>query len=187
VETVRDLIKSGMRKAGVLASGRNPTTAEATDGLDVVQGLYDGWALGGMFGRLTEVIATEDYTAREGDRVRAETGVVVTLPTTITECGSDRAPYDLAIVVVVQDAATQVSIYDAFAGAWVRLDGLTLDTDPPLKQRDRDGLAACVAVAYADEFGGRVGAATQAKAATFRIALSARSGNAYRPSQPEFF
>lgn len=187
METVRDLIKAGMRKAGVLASGRDPKAAELADGLDVVQGLYDGWATNGMFGCLTEIIATEDYEAREGERVRADTGVTVTLPTTITECGEDRTPYDLAMIVVVQDGASQVSIYDAFAGAWVRLDGLTVDTVPPLMRRDRDGLSCCVAVAYVDEFGGNIGASTANKAASFRVSLSMRSGNAYRPSQPSYF
>jgi hypothetical protein len=188
VETVRDLIKTGMRKAGVLASGRDPKAAELADGLDVVQGVYDGWALGGMFGRLTEVIATEDYEAKEGERVRAEAGVTITLPTIITECGEDdRPPRDLATIVVVQDAAPQVNVYDAFVGAWVRLDSLTVDSVPPLMQRDRDGLGCCVGVAFADEFGGPVGAATQSKAASFKLSLSARTGNAYRPSAPEFF
>jgi hypothetical protein len=188
VETVLDLIKSGMRKAGILAAGRQPKSSEADDGLDVVQGLYDGWALGGMFGRLTDVLADEDIEAKEGQRIRAETGVTITLPSTVSECGEDdRAPYDLSMIVVVQDGAQQVNIYDAFSGDWVRFDGLTLVDTPPLMHRDRDGLAACVAVAFADEFGGVVGPATQAKAASFRVSLSMRTGNAYRPSQPVFF
>lgn len=188
MQTVRDLIKAGMRKAGVLASGRNPTSAEASDGLDVVLGLYEGWAMGGMFGRLTDVIADADVEAKEGQRLRADTGVTVTLPDLISECGEDdRPPRDLSTIVVVQDGAAEINVYDAFLGDWVRFDGLTLDSIPPLMLRDRDGLSACVAVAYADEFGGQVGAATQAKAATFRASLSMRTGNAYRPSQPEFF
>jgi hypothetical protein len=90
-----DIIKGAMKKIHALASGAEPTAAESADGMTALQSLIVELIGQGSLGRLRDVLATSDYTARENERIRAGTGVTITIPTTITPeldpCGG---PYD---------------------------------------------------------------------------------------------
>lgn len=193
--TCREIVTASLRKIGIIGSGRRvPSADEAQDGLTNLRGMYERWATGGAFGKFREVIATADYTAHENERVRISAGVVVTLPTTIPASdrynltGDDRAPYDLACVIVTQSGTEpQLNVYDANAGAWVRLDGLTLDSAAPFAGRGRDGLACALAVFSAEEYGAAVGQVTMTHAAAFRFALLTRFAAERRVVDYEFF
>lgn len=206
-----DIIKRAMKKIHVLASGSNPTAAEAADGMSALQSLIVELIGQGSLGRLNDVLATAAYTAFEFDRIRASNGVTITLPTTITaeRCGLDpvpygyetstypRPPYDRAIVVVtgsnylvgVTAYTTKTSwMYDAYSGAWVNLNSLTQQGAFPLADYLEDGFAAFLAERLVDNFdGGEVGAETKRQANACRNMLSAKYDSATQPAQAAYF
>lgn len=79
-----DIIKRGMKKIHVLASGAEPTSQQSAAGMDALQSLIVEMIGQGTLGRLHDVLASTDYTAYEYDRIHAAAGVTITLPTTIT-------------------------------------------------------------------------------------------------------
>lgn len=172
--TVRDAIAFALRQAKILPPGDAPTDDEASDGLTVVLGMYEAWVAGGMFGRLDDIETATAYEAKPGERVRVTGGATVTLPTGIAECGTTRPVYDLSLVEIVDadNGARAVHVYDAQSGGWVRLDGLTLSSDAPLATRGRDGLSACVALAWAEAFGAEIPPSVVDRARRFTGALS---------------
>jgi hypothetical protein len=189
--TCRDIITRALRKIGEVSEGQPAANAyAATNALATLQAWYEDGFNGGMFGRFSEVIATEDYEAGEFERIRKDAAITVTIPDAITddETGEERPPVDLCPIAVVEDGADpQYSLYDAIAGAWVRLDGLTLDSDAPLSTRGADGLACVLAALIADEFGGKVGQITVSRATHFRMALVSRHAAARRVVEYEFY
>lgn len=180
--TVRDVVTLMLRQARIVGVGREPRSAEAERGLEAFQGLLDFWIGNGMFGRLTDVYKTDDYTATEGDRVIAPTAITVTFPTSIVDegTGETRAPYDLSIVETVLNGTRVVKIYDRTA--WVDLLGLTLASDAPLASRGLPGLAACAAQSYVEMFGGSLGPLTQRLGLQFQGMISHKFGST-RPKE----
>lgn len=206
-----DIIKKAMKKLHVLASGSNPTSAQAADGMSALQSLIVELIGQGSLGRLNDVLATSDYTAFENDRIRASNGVTITLPTTITSerCGVDpvpygwestidpRPPYDRSAVVVVGAnytvGVTAYTVktswmYDAYSGAWVNLNSLTQQGAFPLPDHLEDGFSAMLAERLVDEFdGGDVGPETKRLASVTRLALSTKYDSASKPAQALYF
>ena len=157
--------------AAVLDRDEDPSAAEMRDGLTVLQSLYDGWLHGGMFGRLTDVYEPGDYEAGEGERVYIEDGTV-TLPTEI----DDRKPRDLVAIEVFDDDGRKAWVWDR--NAWVRIDSLTENDAAPLAARGMNGLAACVAVNYVEEFGeGTITQSMVRQCGQFKAALSYKFGS----------
>lgn len=189
--TCRNLIARAMRKLTVLGAGESPGASEATDALEVLQGLYDGWLTAGLFGAMTDVIKSADYTAKEFERVRKDAACTITIPTTYEDddTGLTRPPRDLSVIQVLYPAtdARETHIYDATLGEWVRIEALTLDTTPPLFNRNQDGLACCLAEMLADEYQAQLGVLTAAKAAAFRSNLGLNLNNPVLPGQPAYF
>lgn len=72
-----DIIKGAMKKIHVLASGAVPTAAQAADGMAALKGLYVELIGQGSLGRLYDVLATADLTAREWTRIRCDGGVLL--------------------------------------------------------------------------------------------------------------
>lgn len=185
--TCREVITDAARKVGEVSEGRPAPTSYTSDNLlAILQDWYLQSVNSGMFGRLNEVLATVDYTAKEFDRVKAADGVTVTLPETITHGGLARAPMDLALVVVV-GTAPAYHLYDANLGAWVRLDGLTLDVEAPLSQRGRDGLASLLAAEVIEDYGQPPGAVLMGRAGRFLATISARDASQRRDVDYEYF
>ena len=205
--TCRQVISGALRKCRVIGSGDTPTADEANDALTSLQSLYDGWSNSGVFGRLTDVIATESGTAREYTRVRYTTGMTISLPTEVSptdydygfpedpydygfdDSGQDRPPLNRALIVLVNEttAARSVNLYDANRGAWRDLLALELDDDAPLSELDADGLSAVLALDIADDFGAVISASTQRKAGMFQSILSHRYDATRRETQTEYF
>lgn len=195
--TCRETVEGALRKLGKLGAGRSARLADADDTLEVLKGLYFKWINEGAFGRLRDVVPTTSYTAGENERVFRNTEAVasITLPELVTdqwhgtpaEYGSrwvspatvnqsQRPPMDCS-VVVVSDTLTGTTLhylYDRQRASWVTIDDLTLDAVAPLSQRDPMGLAACVAVQIADQFGQDVPGVTAAQAAAFQSGLTNR-------------
>lgn len=201
-----DIIKRAMKKLHVLAAGTNPSSAQAADGLEALQSLYVELIGQGSLGRLNDVIATSAYTAREYDRIQASTGVVVTLPTTITPStcspggdlpydygfracdptvtGNTRPPRDRAPILVIQDNVETASVFRAQTNEWVTINDLTLTDAFPFADYLKDGFGALLAERIADNFDTVAGPSTQQAARTCRWMLSAKpdSSSAETPS-----
>jgi len=204
-----DVIKRALKKIHVLPSGMNPSSAQTADAMAALSGMLTEFVTIGTFGRLYDVIADEDVTAREWTRIRCAAGVDVTLPTTITQqianswpwefssYGGDgpdygwyyqvgwdvypRPPFDMAPIVVVDSAGVEtVSMYNASTGAWVTINGLDASATFPLNVGWVEGFAAMLAERLADEYSRTLGAATTQLARNCRSALSSRFGSLSR-------
>lgn len=184
--TCRDIITRALRKARVYAAGETPSDDDMTDGLDELQNLYEQWISNGMFGRLSDVLTNDDYEAAPNERVTITAGAV-TIPTTIDDDGTDFPPFDMAAVEVVDTAAETVTRYLYANGAWVEISGLGLDDEAPLAHRGRSGLAACLALSLAEEFGAEVGAGVVRQAASFKTGLSLKYGGDAQRTAPDYF
>ncbi|HEV2816710.1 MAG TPA: hypothetical protein VGW40_05765 [Allosphingosinicella sp.] len=174
---IQSIINKALRKIGVLGAGRTPRDQESDDALETFVSMLRAWITAGTFGRLTEVVPTEDYTAGENERIYRQTGGVlnITLPALITDDdGTERPPRDCSVVVII-DAfidATEDHIYDGQRKRWYQLNQLGLTDDAPLSFRDANGLASCLALALADEYGQDVRPATLREAAAFQNGLT---------------
>lgn len=168
--TCQDIVSRALHMAGVVARADDPDAAELRDGMTVLQSLYDGWLIGGMFGRLTDVYESGSYEAGEGQRVFITSGTL-TLPTEIDE----RKPRDLVAIEAFDDDGRKAYIWDRTA--WVKITDLDTADDAPLSNRGVNGLAACVAVAFAEEFGATVAGSTMMQCRAFKTALSYKLGS----------
>lgn len=173
--TCRDIVSRALRMSRVVDRGDDPEAEELADGMIVLQSLYDQWLVSGMFGRLLDVYSAGDYEAGEGQRVFIDSGTI-TLPSVIDD---ERKPRDLVAIEAHDDSGRQVWIWDRTA--WVRIDNLTDSDEAPLSQRGVNGLAACVAVAYAEEFGAEITASTARQCGSFKAALAYRLGSETDP------
>lgn len=185
--TCRDIITRALRKAKVYAAGETPSDEDMSDGMDELQNLYEQWGSNGMFGRLSDVLTNADYEAAPNERVTATDSAVVTIPTTVDDDGTDFPPFDMAFLEVIDTVAETVTRYIYSNGAWVEISDLTLDDEAPLASRGRGGLAACLALAYAEEFGAEVGPGVQRQAASFKTGLSLKYGGDAQRTAPDYF
>jgi hypothetical protein len=189
--TMRDVGRIALRKCGVLRHGASPKDWQARDAQEALQSVYQELIERGVFGELTEVIATENMTAEEQTRITAG-AYTITMPTTVTDTSgttddygetqtSDpRPPRDLSLVVVVTAGEEpQIHLYDRNRAEWMRLDGLVVNSvaarlseEAPLSNRSVDGLASLVAKKLAEDYGQPVSAETQASAGRFYAMLT---------------
>jgi hypothetical protein len=187
-----DIIKRALKKISALAAGSEPPAVDAYDANEALKSIFVELIGNGTLGALNDVLATDDYTACEWDRIRADEGVTVTLPTEITTdytrgpTGSPsdygwgvsttpRPPYNLAPVVVVDsDGEATYSLYNAYTGAWVAINDLGQQATFPLPKHLENGFACMLAEALVDEFGGQVGEQTKRQSAYCRVALTHR-------------
>lgn len=184
--TCSDIITHALRKVRVYAPGETPADDDMQDGLNELQHLYEQWGSNGMFGRLSDVSTNGNYEAAPNERVTVKGGIV-TLPTVVADDGSDYPPFDLAFVEVVDTTASTVTRWLYEGGAWVNLTGLELTSEAPLSSRGRGGLSACLALAYAEEFGASAGPGVARQAAAFKTALSMKFGSDANRTAPEYY
>jgi len=178
--TVRDIVARALRMLG-WRKGRDPRPAELADGLIALQGLYDAWFTGGMFGRLADYYTEDDYEAAVGQRVFATSGTV-TLPELVED---EHPPRDLSAIEVNDGDGRRAYIWDR--QAWVRIDALADSSDAPLANRGSEGLAASLAVWIAEEYGETPGPVTASKAAAFKTNLRLRYGTQQEPIAGQWF
>lgn len=178
--TVRDIITQALYRTGVVGLGRSAKDAEAANGLFILQGMIDGWFASGVLGALTDIRVTDDYTAKEFERVYAD-GATVTLPDTIDENGVVRTPKDLA-VIVIDDGSTRKFVWE---GAWIECTALALGDACPFAGRGKDALACLLAVNWVDTFGGQVTPYVERQARNFHALLL--GNNATISTAPDYF
>lgn len=180
--TCRDIITRALQQARIVALGRDPTAKEAEAGMLALQGIYDSWATGGMFGRLTDVYKSDDYTAQPGERVFAD-NATITLPDTVEGDEGTRVPRDLQ----------QISVNDGvwrhwvWTGVWTELSELTLDSAAPLSERDPEGLSSLLAIYLAEGFGGQVGQMTASRGMRFQGSVSHKFGSTQDVVASDYF
>lgn len=181
--TCRSVITRALQQARIVPLGRDPTSKEAEAGMLALQGIYDGWATGGMFGRLTDVYKTEDYEAQPGERVFAADSSTITRAATVEGDEGTRTPRDLE----------QISIHVAdwqhwiWTGSWVALSGLTLDDEAPLSERDQEGLSSLLAIYLAEGFGESVGQMTASRGMRFQGRVSHKFGSTQDAVASDYF
>jgi hypothetical protein len=203
--TCNDIVRFAMQRLRLLSAGEQPTAEEGADGIVALQSLYDQWAQAGMFGRLTDVIASAAYTANEYERVQNSGNYAITLPTVITTStiipsywpqygvygfsndSAPRPPFDLAQIENVTSTGSLRYIWDTHAGAWLPLQGLLLTDQAPLAGRSLIGLASSLALLIADDFGATPGNATQRAATLFQFGLSTKYGSRRRPAMQDYY
>lgn len=171
--TCRDIVTRSLHIGGAIALGVTPKASELEFGMEALQGLYDGWVERGMFGRLTDVYETANYTAKEYERVIAPTAITVTKPTTITN-ENNRAPYDLACIVTILNGSQTNYIYSQ--GAWVSLTGLEQTDVAPLSYRDAYGFSCLLAMEYPTMFGMQIGPTEMARGRRFQGGIMQKFG-----------
>jgi hypothetical protein len=185
--TCQDIITRALRKARVYAAGETPSAEDMADGLEELQNLYEQWGSNGMFGRLADVYTNDDYEAAPNERITITDGGVVTIPDTVEDDGSDYPPYDTAFVEVIDVAGDSVERHIYENGAWTLISGLALSDEAPLASKGRSGLAACLALAYAEEFGAQIGPGVMRQAAAFKTGLSLKYGGDAQRTAPDYY
>jgi hypothetical protein len=185
--TCREIITLGLQLARVVGMGRDPRAAESELGLTVLQGMYDQMFTGAQFARLTDVYATEDYTAKENERIIAD-NATITIPDTIdVESGEPRTPRDLSAIVVITDVTELHYVFSG--GRWETAHALTLDSTAPLATRDKVGLAALLAMYLSEAFGpsAALGPMWTRKAMQFQGSLSYKLGSTQDAAATDHF
>lgn len=167
--TCRDIVTLALRQARIVGIGRTPRASEAAEGMDALQALYDRMFADGPLGPFTDVYATSDYTAKENERIIAD-NATITIPDTFDDGGELRTPKDLSAIIVVTDTTQKNYVFSL--GRWQIADSLTLDSEAPLANRDRVGLAALLAVQFAEMFGAVLPPETTRRAYQFKGRIS---------------
>jgi len=100
-----------------------------------------------------------------------------------------RPPRDGACIVIadVYSDCEEYYVYDANRAYWVRLDGLTLDTQAPLSGRYQNGLTAVLAMRLAAPFGVEPSPVLQGEANAFRYSISMKNDRSRRETVAEYF
>lgn len=149
------VIERALRRIGVLAANEDVSSSDEALGLEALQEIIDSMR-SGLFGRLRDVLATDNLTAKVFDRVVGNkvSGIAVTLPTTeedeVIRNGS---------VIEVRDLFTSVSLNYRWNGdtqRWVALTGLTASSDLPIGDNFVGAIVALLAVRLSDDFGEQV-------------------------------
>lgn len=160
--TCRAIVTRAYQMAGIVPFGVDPDSTELAAGLGVLQGIYDRVSDGRDY---VAIVETGTYEAAENERI---TGAdYVTLPTTITYDGTDRAPKDMAFVQY--DIGDGFVTYASDRGTWVRLDSLASSDEAPFSKRNAEGLSALIAMEMAETYpGAAIGPLTMRKAQRFQ-------------------
>lgn len=188
--TCTTIIERAYRKARLRGPTEAPTAAEAAAGLETLQAYYLELVADGAFGRLTEVIVTDDYEAGENERIYNTSGgaVTITLPETVVDdlTGEDRPPRDRSLVVV-SGSPQAAHIYSAALGAWQEITSLTQNSTAPLAELSVDGLASAVAVRLSNENGKDPGQFILASAQAFRSRVGMRANAPRLETEANYF
>jgi hypothetical protein len=144
MSTLREVLTRAIRMTRAIALVDTPSANEMDAALEDTQSFFLTYPIR----KLKPVLVTADYTAKENERIANNSGspIVVTLPETIEDEGTERSPYNGAIVEVAGGAR---SIYIAELGSWMTLTSLTLDSENPFGPTHDMNVAAMMAARIA--------------------------------------
>lgn len=186
--TVLQIAQGAALELGARQLNDTLSSEEAARCLIRIQSMYREAVEKGVFGRVEEYLATDDYEAEEHQRIYSA-GFTITLPETIDDCetGEERRPRDLAMVQIVNEGDDpEIHIYDAHLGEWVRIDNLTLTSEAPFSARNRTGLECVAARACASTFRKPVPETTAGYAAGLGSVFSNRFSSPRQPADVEY-
>lgn len=92
--------------------------------------------------------------------------------------------------VVITDQSTGITaswLYDGTAKKWQRIDDLQLDDEAPRSEADRDGLAACLAMQIADQYGAELQPTTIRAAQRYTMQMTHRYGMRRQSVEGSYF
>jgi hypothetical protein len=139
---MRTILTRAIRMTRARPLGDDPAAEEIDAALEDAQAMY----LTTPTRRLTDVLITADYEAKENERITYTSGSwTVTYPTTISEDGTSRTPQNGAIVEVSGTSGSTRKIYIAELKTWMTLTGLTLDSEQPFGPTHDLDVAAMIA------------------------------------------
>ncbi len=192
--TNRDIIKRALRKLGAVAAGAEPSAARADAGLDLLLGMYQEWVQLGVFGRLNDYRTSVDITALPGQRIYADTGLTISLPTPYSPPYNDSNTVggwiwdygwprwngqnplvNQSLISVIQDGVERLYVYNN--GAWVDFNTQDLNSNFPLSAGLENGTAAMLALRLAPEYGNDPSALVLREAQQAQVALTHRYNN----------
>lgn len=158
--TCSDIIKGAFRRSGMSRDVDEVRPREMDRGLQVLQDVYMGLVASGAFGRFNDVLVTDDYDAKEQDRilVNTEASVTISYPQTVEDDSAEggyRPPLDGSAIITTDVYSTDIvaHVYDATYAAWTPIEGLALASYAPLSSRYRAALEARLAVRLCEENG----------------------------------
>lgn len=185
--TCNEIITGALVVLGKLRAGKVASGQDLADGMEALKGIYEDVITSGSRGRLTNVIASEAYTAGENERV-TDAGFAITKPTAITDeaTSNDRPVYDLSIIQVV-GTNPGTWIYEASLGAWSRLDTITATGEAPLSSTRSLGLKARLALELADAYGASPSAVVLRNAQKFQAWLARVPTDENADANPTYF
>lgn len=175
--TCQEVIKSAYRRAGIRSRGVNLTALDIEVGLERLQAMYDRFVGSGLFGRFTDKFLDDasNYEAKEGERVYNSLSATVTFPTTVSDDGTTRAPYDGSVIAVVEPGQDpSIRIYDAMTASWQSTQGLTQNSVAPLSYRYFNAVCDLLAVDLCDEVGFPLSSKLVQQAGLGKIAIASR-------------
>lgn len=201
--TCLEVITRAHIKLGRARPGGSLNIHVAEIGLEALKSLYLGLVHSGGLGRSNTVYADANYSAQEGDRIFKSVALTVTLPTRyeisetpLKEYGSEadisgasttyRAPRDGAFVVVTDGATTETRIYDAYSGAWLEIETLTL-ADPAPLSIDLEAVASALVFDLLDDTEQQPGPSVVMGNRRFRNRVSGGLGSPDTVTQAEYF
>lgn len=212
-----DIIKKGLKKLHVLGAGQEPSAVKAAAAMDALQDLIIEMIGQGSLGTLYDYLATSDCTAYENQRIHASSGVVVTLPLTITGPppyymwpymgypsgfaygrGYDygyayysqqypRPPRDRTPVVVITDNVPIYNVWRSYTNEWVVINGLGQQDDFPFTVDLENGFAALLAERLVDDYAQQLGPETARQAGACRLMLASKYDSVSLPAAACYF
>lgn len=206
MQTCRDIIRSALKKLGIIRAGGQPKASDADDALLSLASFYMECITQGTFGRVFNVQMSQAGTVTAGGNqhfnILTEDVVTVDLPASLPANCWDNwrpcrdygwglnipvaadenvvVPRDKSVVMVTSqyDATVRATyIYDSTVQQWLRIDTLDLNSEAPLSARSPDGLAAVLAMRIADEYGTPPTSLTVQAAGRYKTALVSNFGN----------
>lgn len=205
MKTARDVITLSLKKIGVLRSGGEASTSDASDALASLASLYEEWISQGAFGRVRDVVVNVAGEATAYPSVHINEmvdGVTIDLPSVVpydywytwrpyrdygwglnVPLGGDdgnNVPRDKSVIRITSSENTTRAtyIYDGTIQRWMRIDNLALTDEAPLSARGFDGLASVLAIRLTELFGAELaGPQTLRSANRYSVALVTNYGN----------
>lgn len=213
--TCQEVIRSAYRRGTIVAAGVNLNVTQMAIGLERLQDMYTKMVADGLFGRFIDkyLNSTDPYTAKEFERVFcAIAGTTVVLPSMesglypdpydygfvgnyggMSEFPGPRQPFDGTPIVIVDPTntdptqITKMYLYDAMAGGWQALFGLTRNSYCPLTGQYKDGIINMLAVLLADEQPMAAPPVVTKMAAMARLSMASRYSSPRRPATIQDF
>lgn len=190
--TCEAIIRSALRRGGVIGKGVTPDPEQARIGLERLQGMFERMS-NGLLGRVEDYyLDSGNYTAKEGQRIFKNSALgTVTISSTFTDedTGQTRAPLDGALIVVVNRATsiTNFWVYNAMIATWQDIKDLDLTDECPLSGQFEEALKDMLACLICDEIGLPIPPLVASNASLGKLSIATRPQTKPRSAKNKYF